>query len=177
MTSPNHRDSASNPKPASASGNSAVPPNAGYSSHATHQRLPNETAAEYQERRQALELEAEARRLEVAERRARSARTNLTADRLINGVYFLIGALEVLLTLRLILRISGANVENAFAGFIYGLSAPFVAPFSTLFVSPTAEGARYIFDINLLVAILVYGLLGLLAGRLIRVLVGDTSRR
>lgn len=177
MTSPNDRDSQGTPQQAPAESNGTSNPNAGYSSNATHQRLPNETAAEYQQRRQTLELNAEAQRLQVAERRARAARTNLTAVRLINGVYFLIGALEILLLLRFILRVSGANIENTFAGFIYTLSEPFVAPFSTLFISPTAEGARYIFDVNLLVAMLVYGLLGLLAGRLILVLVGDTTHR
>lgn len=172
MTAPNDRAPSNSSSP-----NSSSDPNQGYSSHATHQRLPNETAAEYQQRRQALELEAEARRLEIADRRARSARTNLTADRLINGVYYLIGALEILLVLRFVLRASGANIENSFAGFIYNLSGPFVAPFSTLFISPTAEGARYIFDLNLLAAMIAYGILGLLAGRLVRVLVGDTSHR
>jgi YggT family protein len=148
----------------------------GYSSQATHQRLPNETAEEYQHRRHSLELETETRRLNVAKRNARAARTSLTTARLINGVYFLIGALETLLILRLILRLSGANSDNAFASFIYNLSEPFVASFSTLFVSPTAEGARYIFDVNLLVAMLVYGLLGLLVARLIKVLAGDITR-
>ncbi|NJN23017.1 MAG: YggT family protein [Leptolyngbya sp. RL_3_1] len=171
MTGPHDRA----PSNSSSSNGSSDPQPRASSSHATHQRLPNETAAEYQQRRQTLELDAEARRLEIADRRARAARTNLTANRLINGVYFLIGALEILLVLRFILRASGANVENSFAGFIYGLSEPFVAPFSTLFISPTAEGARYIFDLNLLAAMIAYGILGLLAGQLIRVLVGDTS--
>ena len=148
----------------------------GYSPLASYQRLPSETAEEYQQRRQALELETESRRLQQANRNARAARSNLTAQRIINGIYFLVGALEVLLLLRFILRISGANTQNTFASFILNLSEPFVAPFSTLFISPTAEGARFIFDVNLLVAILVYGILGLLAGRLVQVLVGDTGR-
>lgn len=185
MTAPNDRDRApSNNLPAnnippngSPSANGPVGnPNQGYSAQASHQRLPSETAEEYQRRRQALELEAEARRLQMAERKARAARTNLISARLINGAYFLVGALEILLLLRFILRISGANNQNAFATFILNLSAPFIAPFSTLFISPTVEGARFIFDVNLLVAMLVYGILGLLAGQLIKVLVGDIRR-
>ncbi len=65
--------------------------------------------------------------------------------------------------LRFILRVTGANPDNTFAQFIYNLSAPFVAPFSTLFVSPTADGGANIFDVNLLIAIVVYALLGSLA--------------
>lgn len=184
MTAPNTPDP-TNPPQLPRPGSPATPynspgalddPNAGYSPQATHQRMPNETAEDYQRRRQALELETESRRLQLAKHNAKAARIGLIADRLINAVYYLIGALEILLGLRLILRVSGANTDNVFASFIYNLSEPFVAPFSTLFVSPTAEGSRYIFDVNLLVAMLVYALLGLLASRLIRVLIGDTSR-
>jgi len=178
MTAPHDRDRpSSNSVPnGNVSNGGAANPNQGYSAQASHQRLPSETAEEYQQRRRALELESETRRMQMADRSARAARSNLTAHRIINGVYFLVGALEVLLLLRFILRVSGANAENSFAQFIFNLSAPFVAPFSTLFVSPTAEGARFIFDVNLLVAMVVYGVLGLLAGQLIKVLVGDTSR-
>lgn len=51
-----------------------------------------------------------------------------------------------------------------------------MAPFSTLFVSPTADGDRYIFDVNLLVAMLAYGILSFLAVCLIKVMVGDVFR-
>lgn len=174
MTAPQNRDRV--PSNNNGSPDPSGELNRGYSSQASHQRLPSETAEDYQRRRQALELETETRRLQQANRKARSARSNLTAQRIINGIYFLIGALEVLLLLRFILRVSGANSQNTFASFVLNLSEPFVAPFSTLFISPTAEGARFIFDVNLLIAMLVYGVLGLLAGRLIQVLVGDTRR-
>lgn len=146
-----------------------------YATPLHHNPEPDSEAA-YARRHRELELEAEERRLRDEDRRAKAARAELIMTRLVNGVYFLIGALEVLLLLRLVLRLSGANVQNTFARFIYGLSEPFVAPFSTLFVSPTADGARYIFDLNLIVAMVVYGLLGLLAGRLIRVFMGSSGR-
>lgn len=133
-----------------------------------------ESAEEYNRRRQELQLEAEQRRLIEEERRNEAARRDLVSTRIVNGVYYLVGALEALLILRFVLRLSGANIDNTFAQVIYGLSDPFAAPFSTLFISPTFAGDRYIFDVNLLVAIVVYALLGLLVGRLIQVIAGDT---
>ena len=50
-----------------------------------------------------------------------------------------------------------------FASFIMNLSDPFVAPFATLFISPTNADATRIFDINVLVAMVIYALLGALA--------------
>lgn len=182
MTAPHNRDRTDStgpvnpaPVPPASAPSDSLASNPGYAAQATNQRLPSESLEDYRRRRQALEQEAEVQRLALANRNAKAARINRVAERFTNAVYFLIIALESLLALRLILRIAGANRDNSFAQFIYSLSTPFVAPFSTLFVSPTAEGARYIFDVNLLVAMLVYALLGLLVGRLIKVLVGDTA--
>jgi YggT family protein len=115
------------------------------------------------ERQRELVQEEEAFRLRQEERRLEAAKRDNTFRWIINTIYLLIGLLEVLLFLRFILRLSGANPNNTFAQFIYSLSAPFIAPFSTLFVSPTADGGANIFDVNLLIAIVVYALLGWLA--------------
>lgn len=121
----------------------------------------------YRDRQQAIHLEEEQLRLLEEERRISLARRNLVFRRIINGIYFLIGALEVLLCLRFLLRLSGANPDNQFANAIYGLSDPFAAPFTGLFNS--FGGGHYIFDITLLIAMLVYGLLGFLAVLLVNV--------
>ncbi|MGA7935939.1 MAG: YggT family protein, partial [Kovacikia sp.] len=83
-----------------------------------------------------------------------------------------VGLLEVLLILRFVLRLTGANAQNTFAQFIYNLSEPFVAPFSTLFISPTVRDGVNIFDVNLMVAIVVYALLGWMAILLVRYIQG-----
>ncbi|MEM1292471.1 MAG: YggT family protein [Cyanobacteria bacterium P01_H01_bin.162] len=86
-------------------------------------------------------------------------------DKFVRGVIYLVGALEVLLSLRFLLRLTAANPDNTFANVIYGLSQPFVDPFSTLFVSPTFNGSANIFDVNLLVAMAAYlALLSLFLG-------------
>lgn len=74
--------------------------------------------------------------------------------------------------LRFVFRASGANTQNTVAQFIYNISDPFIAPFSTLFVSPVTGGGANIFDLNVLVAIVVYALLGWLAITLVQFLRG-----
>lgn len=76
---------------------------------------------------------------------------------------FPVAALELLLGLRFVLRLTAGNPDNTFARFIYDLSQPFVNPFSTLFISPTFDGSLYILDVNVLVAMAVYAILLFLA--------------
>ena len=111
---------------------------------------------EIRQQQEALRLKQEERRLKKARRRARFAKVR-------NTIALLVGALEILLALRFFLRLSLANPENTFAQFIFSISEPFIAPFSTLFVSPTNAEATRIFDLNILVAMAIYGLLGALA--------------
>jgi len=112
------------------------------------------------ERRQELRDDEEAFRLRQEERRLDTGKRNATFTWIINSIYFLVGSLEILLTLRFLLRFFGANTKNAFAEFIYNFSLPFIAPFSTLFISPVFGGGANIFDVNILIAIIVYSILG-----------------
>lgn len=103
------------------------------------------------------------------------ARRSATLVWVSNSIYFLLGLLEVLLGLRFLFRLSGANTQNTVAEFIYSLSAPFIAPFSTLFVSPVSGGGANIFDVNVLIAMVVYAILGWLALWLVRYLAGRSQ--
>ena len=120
------------------------------------------------ERSQELRDDEEAFRLKQEERRLASGKRSAGFAWVINSIYSLVGLLEILLTLRFLLRVSGANPENAFTQFIYKISAPFIAPFATLFVSPVYGGGANIFDVNILVAIVVYSLLCWLVVSLVR---------
>src|SRR5262245_53713361 len=51
--------------------------------------------------------------------------------------YFVLGVLEVILLLRFLFRLLGANEGSGFIMFLYGLSHVFVAPFSGIFNNPT----------------------------------------
>ena len=124
------------------------------------------------ERRQELHSEEETFRLQQEEERLESGKRRSIFAWIINSIYLLVGMLEVLLLLRFFLRFSGANTQNAFAQYIYNLSAPFIAPFSTLLISPVAGGGANIFDVNVIIAIIVYALLGWLSLLLVRFLSG-----
>ena len=127
----------------------------------------------YEVAQQRLREEAQAReyqRLRFQEEQTARNRRRIITHRSIWAITYLVGALQILLGLRFLLRLTAANAENTFAGFIYSLSQPFVAPFSTLFISPTFNGNTHIFDINILVAMLAYLVLALLAIWLVRLI-------
>jgi len=120
------------------------------------------------ERRQELQHDEETFRLHQEEKRLGTARRSHTFTWIVNSIFWLAGILEILLGVRFLLRLFGANRENEFAQLINNLSAPFMAPFSTLFISPTSSGGANIFDFNIAIAILAYALLSYLAVSLVR---------
>ena len=71
--------------------------------------------------------------------------------------YYVLGVLEVLLLVRLLLRLLGANEVSGFVSFIYSLSHIFVAPFNGIF-NDQALG-RSVFETSTLIAMIVYALL------------------
>lgn len=104
--------------------------------------------------------------LREKERSIAAANQNSAVARLVSIVYFVFGILEVLLVLRLILRLVGANQDNAFVNFIYGLSYPFVALFANLVQNPTLSTSS-VLEITTIIAIIVYSIIAWLIGRLI----------
>jgi uncharacterized protein YggT (Ycf19 family) len=109
---------------------------------------------------------SEEMRLQDEERRVAAANRNAVLSRLVNFIHFLTAALGVLLFLRVLLRLFGANPDNTFAQVIYNLSNPFVAPLNNLFGTPEF-GKSQALEINTLVAIAAYAILAYLVGRLI----------
>jgi YggT family protein len=109
-------------------------------------------------------------RLQEEERRLAEAQKQAVLSKMIQGIYYLVGALELLLLLRFVLCLSGANPDNQVASAIYRLSYPFYSPFSTLFGSPECAAGVPVFDVNLLVAMAVYSLLTWLVVKLLRLI-------
>ena len=72
--------------------------------------------------------------------------------------YFVLGVLEVILVLRLLFRLLGANQDNGFISFLYGLSHIFVGAFNGIFNDQTI-GSRGVFEVSTLIAMLVYALI------------------
>ena len=96
----------------------------------------------------------------------------LAAYRVTQLIYWIFGLIEGLIVVRFVLKALGANPSAGFAQFIYGITAPLVAPFANLFGNPQAQGS--ILELNSIVALIVYGLIAYLLGRLAWILVGET---
>jgi len=90
---------------------------------------------------------------------------------MIAGLIFAIGGfIEVLIGLRFIFLLLGANPASGFVQWIYDWSAPLVAPFAGVFGhAATVRGPGVVipsvFDWAALVALIVYGLILALLGR------------
>lgn len=72
--------------------------------------------------------------------------------------YFILGVLEIILALRLIFRLLGANMGNAFISVLYDLSHVFVGPFNGIF-NDQAIGTRSVFELSTIIAMLIYALI------------------
>lgn len=107
----------------------------------------------------AIDLREEQQRLKREERRLAKLRYDLIIDKVTNGIYFVVVTLEVLLGFRFVLQLAQANRDNLFASIIYGLSEPFAAPFSNLFGNGDLTS---LFDGGLLLAMVVYWMLGMM---------------
>jgi len=90
-------------------------------------------------------------------------------------IYFLFGALEILLTFRLVLKLTGANIGSAFVGLIYGLTGIFILPFEGIFQRGVAQVAETtaILEPSTLVAIVVYAMSAWGIVKLLRILSGQ----
>jgi len=72
-------------------------------------------------------------------------------------VWFVFGVIEVLIAIRFVLKLLGANAEAGFVQFIYAISGIFMAPFVAIFrTRPVATGGE--FEWSALVAIAIYAL-------------------
>lgn len=71
-------------------------------------------------------------------------------------IWSVLGLVEVLLGLRFILKLMGANPDSGFGTFMYGITGLFVMPFTGL--TPSWEAGAAILEVSTLVAMLVYAL-------------------
>lgn len=90
-------------------------------------------------------------------------------------LYTLLGILEILLGLRFVLKLIAANPASGFAMFIYGITAPFMAPFNALVATPRVEGS--VLEITVLIAMAVYALFFWVLARIILILTDRPTAR
>lgn len=85
-------------------------------------------------------------------------RTLLPITFLVNIVFSII---ELLLGIRILLRLFGANPSTPIVSWLYDATAPLLAPFSGIFPNPSFKGGS-ILEIQTLIALLVYGFIAYL---------------
>lgn len=73
-------------------------------------------------------------------------------------IYGILSALEIILLLRFIFKLLGANTGNWFIQFLYGFTNPLVWPFHGIFNDFTS-GSQSVFEFSTLIAMLIYALL------------------
>lgn len=96
--------------------------------------------------------------------------TKKTIFRTYQVLWYLLGLLEVILGFRFLLRLFGANPHSGFASFIYGISGPFLQPFTNLFRNTPVETTPTVATLEwstivagIVYALLVWGILELVA--------------
>ncbi|HZQ30090.1 MAG TPA: YggT family protein [Patescibacteria group bacterium] len=102
------------------------------------------------------------------------AEKSLTTERVI---YFLFGAIDVLLVFRLIFKITGANPTSGFVNLIYSLTHIFISPFAGIFHQATTTGVETtaVLEPATLVAIVVYAISAWGIVRLVTILSGRSE--
>jgi len=73
-------------------------------------------------------------------------------------VWFVVGLIDVIIALRFVLLLLGANRSAGFTDFIYSISAPLVSPFVGIFGEPVY--GKSVFEISSVLAIIIYALIG-----------------
>jgi len=101
------------------------------------------------------------------------ANKRLAAVRVQQMIYWIFGLIEGLVAIRFVLKALGANPNAGFAEFIYGITAPLIAPFVGLFGTPSpVQGS--VLELHSIVAIIVYALLAWLLAKLAWIVGGDS---
>lgn len=106
------------------------------------------------------------REVEVEDREHPVARAGWKIESI---VYWIGGIIEAMLAIRIVLSLLGANQNNGFAQFIYGVTYPLVAPFYGLFGTNFQYGASRI-ELEAIVAMIVVAFITWAVAGLIRVL-------
>lgn len=69
-------------------------------------------------------------------------------------IWYIVGVIEVLLGVRVLLKLLGANTFNGFTDFIYAVSGPFARPFAGIL--GTSTSSDLVFEWSTLIAMGVY---------------------
>jgi len=99
------------------------------------------------------------------QQKTRKVNTDVAADgktTASNIIWYILGLIEVLLALRFVLKMFGANPESGFVNFVYSLTGVLTLPFDKIFTVTQPEAGdvvRSVFEPSILVAAVVYALI------------------
>jgi len=95
----------------------------------------------------------------------RVSRTSVTSfrmgdsvDRMSQGIWLVVGVVDILLAIRFVFKVLGGSSQAGFVRFMYDITQPLVAPFHGIF-NTTVQG-QSILEPESLVAIAIYSLIG-----------------
>jgi uncharacterized protein YggT (Ycf19 family) len=92
-------------------------------------------------------------------------------SRVIQIIGFFVTVIVLLIVIRFLLQLLGANEANAFADLIFRLSNPLILPFAGLF--PNTQSGNMVLEWSSVAASIFYLLLGWLLTSLIRIIFGS----
>ncbi len=95
--------------------------------------------------------------------------------RAVQVTWFVIALIATLIALRFALKLLAASPQAEFVGFVYGVTAPLVAPFRGIFAD-SAQGF-FVFEPSSLVALVIYLLIGWGIVALIKILTSPSRAR
>jgi len=80
----------------------------------------------------------------------------------VNVIWFIVGTIVVMLGIRFVLKLLGANQSSSFVDLIYSITGVLTAPFDSIFgvTSTTSGEVNSVFEPSIIVAALVYALIG-----------------
>jgi len=90
-------------------------------------------------------------------------------------IYFIFGALEILLAFRLVLKLMGASLASGFVRLIYSLTGIFILPFEGIFRRGYTQGVETtsVLEPSTLVAMIVYAVLAWGIVKLVKIFSGE----
>jgi len=145
------------------------------SGDSTPRPVPQSTRVNLYTRASAMDSASDDNADASAERARRGAmqQRRFTIGKLIDLWSYLVTALEALLALRFFFELAGANQGAGFVQFVLGVTKPFAWPFNGIFYVP--RQAQYAFDPNVIIAMIVYVLIGAGVARLLAFLIEPPS--
>jgi uncharacterized protein YggT (Ycf19 family) len=90
-----------------------------------------------------------------------------TARLILVLIDFIFGLIEIVLAVRILFELLGANSSTPFVSWVYAISGTLLNPFRGIFPSPVLQG-KFVLDISAIIALFVYALIAYLISELIR---------